>query len=163
MIHDVTQEYFACRKPERALNKCMFEKLVCPRRLQRISCLLERIFMIGPRKDDSWLSYRPKTNTRGREPHIHYSPAVNPPSAFCLASHVVLYRVEYTTDVEMDTIQRGTLNHRSTLALVLEITAHLSLLVRYVRFEFVRIRPSNVFLFPSWCACTPIPLLGTTP
>jgi len=23
------QEYYACRKPERSLNKCMFEKLVC--------------------------------------------------------------------------------------------------------------------------------------
>ena len=24
------QEYYACRKPERSLNKCMFEKLVRP-------------------------------------------------------------------------------------------------------------------------------------
>lgn len=28
LIEDI-QEYYRCRKPERTLNKCMFEKLVC--------------------------------------------------------------------------------------------------------------------------------------
>lgn len=28
LTYDATQEYYACRKPERTLNKCMFEKLV---------------------------------------------------------------------------------------------------------------------------------------
>ncbi|KAH0840155.1 Ndufa8, NADH-ubiquinone oxidoreductase complex I 19kd subunit [Lanmaoa asiatica] len=27
LTYDATQEYYACRKPERTLNKCMFEKL----------------------------------------------------------------------------------------------------------------------------------------
>lgn len=30
LTYGATQEYFACRKPERTLNKCMFEKLVRP-------------------------------------------------------------------------------------------------------------------------------------
>ena len=29
LTNGVLQEYYACRKPERILNKCMFEKLVC--------------------------------------------------------------------------------------------------------------------------------------
>lgn len=30
LTNGAIQEYYACRKPERTLNKCMFEKLVRP-------------------------------------------------------------------------------------------------------------------------------------
>jgi len=63
----------------------MFEKLVRPFGTTLISRFAERILVPGPHENDSWIPCWPKTDTRGGEPYIYHSPAVNALSGFYLA------------------------------------------------------------------------------
>lgn len=72
------QEYFRCRKPERTLNKCMFEKLVRLFLLFRAqSCLFNCRQRTGLDQNNSGFAIWPETNPRGREPSFYRSAEVD--------------------------------------------------------------------------------------
>ena len=78
----------------------MFEKLVRPWRSVTLVSL--SVSVSGPHENDPWISCWPNTDTRRRESYIYHPPAVNALSTFYLAFHVMLCRVEYMSDVEME-------------------------------------------------------------
>ncbi len=61
---DWTQEYYMCRKPERTLNACMFEKLVrAASKFLTIAHATLVPFLAGSHEDHSWNPSGQKTNT----------------------------------------------------------------------------------------------------
>jgi len=64
----VSQEYYRCRKPERTLNKCMFEKLVCGRDVLLVSST--EILVTGFGQDYPRDTRRQDCDTRGCESYI---------------------------------------------------------------------------------------------
>ena len=83
------QEYNHCRKPERALNKCMFEKLVSV----HFATTLERANVCrtsGSRQNYSWIARGQDTHTRGQEPDIHWCTEVDGSQYTCFLALSIL-------------------------------------------------------------------------
>ena len=67
-----TKQYAPCRNPERALNKCMFEKLVCLSSFAPVLSPLSQcpVHSLGSSQNYPWDITWPDTHTRSRKPYV---------------------------------------------------------------------------------------------